>query len=308
MRKLKAGTVAKSVVRRIINPTHLWEAGKLQRHRKRDKRVYDDAQLKLYAEILPGDFLHYGYFDDPDRAPEDITLNDIIRAQNRYAELLIQHATDRDPPVLDVGCGMGGLCRMLLERGFSPVALTPDRMQVSHVSAKYPNVPVIHSKFEDIPIDQHTARYGTVFTAESLQYLKLDRALPLLAQVLKPGGRWIACDYFRRNPAHEKSGHNWDEFNGRLAGAGWTITHQQDITPNVLPTLRYAYMWATRFGVPLMQFSFLKLRKKQPDVHYVLQEVLSMLEGVVHDNVEIVNPEKFAQQRRYMLLVMQRST
>jgi len=40
-----------------------------------------------------------------------------------------------DSPVLDVGCGMGGLCRMLKARGHAPIALTPDRLQAAHVKA-----------------------------------------------------------------------------------------------------------------------------------------------------------------------------
>lgn len=204
-RKLKAGAVARSIAGRVLHPGHLIHAVKLQRARKKNKRAYDDAQLATLARILPGGFLHYGYFDDPDRAPEEISLNDLARAQKRYAELLIELADDKSSPVLDVGCGMGAMAGMLLERGFAPVALTPDRLQAEHVRRTYRDVPLIQSKFEDLPDpEEHAGRYGTVFTSESLQYLKLDRALPLMEKILKPRGRWIACDYFRIGAAHEK--------------------------------------------------------------------------------------------------------
>src|SRR4051794_31143148 len=63
--KLKAGTVAKGILRRVIHPAHLAKAANLHRHRKANRRNFDDLQLKLYSEILPEGFLHYGYFDDP---------------------------------------------------------------------------------------------------------------------------------------------------------------------------------------------------------------------------------------------------
>ena len=71
--------------------------------------------------------------------------------QARYAELLIDLAGNPADPVLDIGCGMGGLSRMLKDRGFSPTALTPDRMQAAHVTKNIPDVPVLRCKLEAMP-------------------------------------------------------------------------------------------------------------------------------------------------------------
>ncbi|WP_143735372.1 class I SAM-dependent methyltransferase, partial [Neisseria meningitidis] len=159
--------------------------------------AYGDAQLKLYGEILPGGFLHYGYFDNPDTLPQDISLNDIKRAQRRYAELMVEQIVNRDELVLDIGCGMGGMTKMMLDDGLCPVALSPDKNQIRHIKSQYPDVPTIESKFEMMPVKNRPQKYGTLLTAESLQYLDLDKALPLMDELLLPGGRWIACDYFR---------------------------------------------------------------------------------------------------------------
>ena len=295
-----------NVMGRLVHPVHLWRAVQFQRNRKRDSRSHDDVQLELYSKMLPGDFLHYGYFDDTDRRPEDMSLTEIAAAQNRYAERLLDHVVCRESPVLDVGCGMGGLCRMMLDRGLTPVELTPDRLQVSHVSRRFPDTQVIKTKFEKLPVADHVARYGTVITAESLQYLKLDQALPILQQILKPGGRWIACDYFFRKPTHERSCHVWETFEKRLADAGWRITYREDMTPHVLPTLRYIHMWATRFGIPLMQFAFVKFRKKQPGLHYIFQNVLEGLQELADTNLPTIDPTVFSERHQYMLLVMER--
>jgi cyclopropane fatty-acyl-phospholipid synthase-like methyltransferase len=308
-RKLKAGAAARSIAGRMLHPKHVVTAVKLQRGRKANKRVYDDAQLALLSQIIPGGYLHYGYFDDVDRCPREISLAEITRAQQRYAELLVDLADDRDAPVLDVGCGMGAMSKLLLDRGFKPTALTPDRFQAAHIDKAHPRIPLLRCKFEDLPDPhEHDGRYGTVFTSESLQYLKLDRALPLLERLLKPGGSWIACDYFRIGPeSHEKSGHRWDAFRDKLHQTGWAIDYERDITPHVLPTLRAAHMWATQFGIPLLKFAELKLRVKQPALHYVLQGVFDQLDGVINDNLRTIDPAVFAAQKRYMLLRMRRA-
>ncbi len=307
-RKIKAGAAARSIAGRVLHPRHIVTAVKLQRARKSNKRVHDDAQLALLSQIIPGGYLHYGYFDDKDRPPREISLAEITRAQQRYAELLVELAEDKSSPVLDVGCGKGAMSKLLHDRGFAPVALTPDRFQSAHIRKSHPRIPLIECKFEDLPEpEKHAGRYGTVFTSESLQYLKLDRALPLLEKILKPGGRWIACDYFRVGPATEKSGHRWDEFQEKLRGAGWEIAYERDITPHILPTLRAALMWATQFGIPLLKFVELKLRVKQPALHYLLQGLFEQLDGVIDDNLKVIDPAVFASQKKYVMLSMRRT-
>ena len=302
--------MARSIAGRLVQPRHLFRAASLQRNRKRTKRAYEDAQLALFAQILPTGFLHYGYFDDPATRPSEMSIADVHRAQQRYAELLLEHAHDRSGPALDVGCGMGGLCTMLRERGFAPIALTPDRRQAKHIRQTQPDVPVLECKFEDLPdvAEQHATRYPTVFTSESLQYLKLDRALPLMKRILKPGGAWIACDFFRIKPGKGggRGGHTWDEFQREITEHGWRIDFQRDITQHILPTLRYINMWARDFGKPALDFALLKLRAKQPGLHYVLEETLTMIQDVIDDNLQIICPDAFVENKKYVMLVMRR--
>jgi SAM-dependent methyltransferase len=308
-RKLKLRTAVRSVARRVVHPGHLMHAIRLQRARKRNRAAVGDAQLALMARVVPSGYLHFGYFDDPHRRPEDISLGELMAAQHRYADLLLEHAGSPADPVLDIGCGMGGLLRELLSRGYDPTAVTPDRLQAEHVRRTYPQVAVIQSKFEAMPNpDEHAGRYGTTITSESLQYLKLDYALPLMRRLLKPGGVWVACDFFRIAEADpqspDKAGHRWDVFRAALEQHGWRVEVERDITANVLPTLGYVHMWATQFGVPLMQFMRLKFQAKQPGLHYVLSDVLGMLDGVVDAHIPMITPEHFVLNKKYVLLVM----
>lgn len=306
-RKLRGGPLARSFFGRVLNPKQVVQAVRLQMGRKRHRHTYDDAQLALYAQILPSEFLHFGYFDDPERKPEDVSLNDLTRAQHRYAELLLEHVVDRAHPALDVGCGMGGLSRMLRDRGFPVAALTPDRLQAAHVQRVLPDVPVLRTKLERLVPEEHAQKYGTVITSESLQYLKLDQTLPIIDKILRPGGKWVACDFFHNRPTSDRSLHVWDEFVAGATGAGWKLTYQRDVTPHIMPTLRFLHMCAVRLGMPLMQFAFLRLRRKQPGLHHLLTGVFEQLEGVAASNIEIIDPARFAADKRYVLLVLERA-
>jgi SAM-dependent methyltransferase len=308
VKRIRAGDLVRGLMARILNPRDLWKAAQLHRGRRALRRGVDDSALEMYSKILPDGFLHYGYFDDDDldQDPQEMPLAEIGRAQIRYARQLLGFVHDTSRPVLDVGCGMGGLCRMLSEGGFSPVALTPDRSQAAHVAATQPNVPIIASKFEVICAAEHAGRYGTVITSESLQYIKLEKAFALVGQLLGPGGQWIVSDYFRLRSDGDRSCHLWSEFRRRVDADGWRIAHERDITPNVLPALAFIHMWATRVAVPAMHMATSRLRRRQPGLHHLLSGVLGTLEDVAVDNLQRVDPKWFAAHRRYMILVLEK--
>jgi len=298
--------MTKSIIKRFLFPKHLFKVISLQRKKKKGDRAYDDAQLKLYGQMLPSGFLHYGYFKDAAIKPEDISLNMLEQAQFDYALKLADLIVDKKSPVLDIGCGMGGLVSVLQLRKLNPIALSPDRNQIAYINKQYPGVKTFECKFEDMPTSGYEQQFGTLITSESLQYLKLDKALPLMNQILKPGGRWIASDYFRIGEATEKSGHNWENFEKHIKDFGFSITYQEDITPHILPTIAYAHMWGRRIALPLKDYIFSKLKTKQPGIHYAMEEAIDSINASIDLNMETVNPATFAKEKKYMLLVMER--
>jgi cyclopropane fatty-acyl-phospholipid synthase-like methyltransferase len=306
MTKVKLAPLVKSVVSRAAHPMHLAKAFSLHRNRKKNRHHVDDAQLKLYSEILPREFLHFGYFEDPDILPDDMSLNELLDAQQRYADMVLDQVIDRTKPVLDIGCGMGALSAMLEKRGFTPVALTPDRFQIAHIQKKYPSIETVQTKFERLSVAQHAGRYGTLLNSESLQYLKLDLAVPLMEQLLQPGGRWVVCDFFYREACKDKSCHVWGDFCKRITDRGWRMTCQQEITANALPTLKYVHMWGARLGIPLMRFGQMKMKKKQPGLFHLVEKALSSLESFAAEQITSIDPEIFGKKHQYMLLVLER--
>jgi cyclopropane fatty-acyl-phospholipid synthase-like methyltransferase len=301
----KKVSIPKLLLHKFWKPQHLWKIYRLQKNRKKNQHVYDDAQLKLYHKIMPGDFLHYGYFVDPAIEPAEISLAQFYRAQEVYAENIIDLISDKNNPILDVGCGMGGLLRIMNARNLQAIGLTPDVNQIKHIEATYPNK-VMACRFEDMPANDYPSYFGTVLTSESLQYLNLSEALPLIQKVLKPGGKWVACDYFKLGEAGEKSGHNFSFFEKQLKENGFAITYQKDITPHILPTISFVHLWATQVVQPLLQFGIEKLQVKAPGIYYGVQDGLPEINAKIQKNIDTVDPVLFAKHKKYVLMVIER--
>ena len=295
-----------SIFKRFLYPHHLYQVIRLQLGRKKKKRAFDDAQLNLFSKLLPGDFLHYGYFEDVNKKPEDISLNDIYQAQENYGWKIVNLITATSEPVLDVGCGMGGLISLMLQKKINAVALTPDKNQARYIREKYANIKLLECRFEDMNTEDCASCFGTIITSESLQYLKLDQALPLADKILQSGGKWIACDYFKTGLKGGKSGHDWKDFTDKLDKHGFKIIYQENITAHIMPTIRYVDMLATKIGLPVKDFILEKIRVKAPGLYYALQGALPEIDAKIKKNTDKTDPDIFAANKRYMLLVIER--
>jgi hypothetical protein len=64
----------------LFSPARLWRALRAHRDRRKLSRTSSDEGLKLYADVLRGDFIHFGYFADPNTDPREISLADLERA------------------------------------------------------------------------------------------------------------------------------------------------------------------------------------------------------------------------------------
>ena len=97
-----------------------------------------DHVLKLYSESFRSPYLHYGFWDEPDKVNIDtLTLNDMVAAQQRYIEHLASFIPEDVNNILDVGAGIGGNSSFLLSKGFSVEALSPDDFQEKVFAEKY---------------------------------------------------------------------------------------------------------------------------------------------------------------------------
>ena len=304
--RLTGARVIGEILARTFLPHHLARRIARRRLHRRFPTRAKNTQLDLYSRMLPDDFLHYGYFNDPDRPPERISFHDMQHAQLRYAREIVKLIDDPGAPVLDAGCGRGGLLGLLEEAGCDATGLTPDILEVEHIRRARPGVPVLNCRFEDFPPEGYEGAFGTVIHAESIQYMKPARTMPVVRRILAPGGAWIVADYFRTQPGGERSGWQWEDFRKRLDSEGFRIVRSRDITGHVLPTLGFARLLATRLGLPLFDYAQGKLRSKSPGAHYILETVLDSARGSVERSLEMLDPAEFARRKRYMLMSIRR--
>jgi SAM-dependent methyltransferase len=292
----------------LLSPRRLWHAMRLHRRRRNLSRSSSDEGLRLYAEVLRGDFIHFGYFEDPDTDPREISLADLERAQLAYTRLFLDRMRDKARPVLDVGCGMGGLSAQLAANGYVPVALTPDVHQIAYIQRKYPTIELICARFEDIDAKANAGRFGTIINSESFQYVDLETAARLVTRLLAPGGRWLIGDFFRRSEVFRGSGHPWGRFLQVLAANGLAIVYERDITANAGVTLRYAHMLADKIGLPAMRYGLGTLARKQPGVHALFGELLDDLSAFAHERTDRLDPDKQVAERRYVFVEVMRAS
>jgi hypothetical protein len=201
---------------------------------------------------------------------------------------------------------MGGLVGLLLKHGFKPVALTPDLFQIDYIKEKYPSTEVIGIKFEHMPVDKYKNYFGTVVMSESLQYQKIGKSLKVVDSVLAPGGLWIVSDYFKKKTTKLKSGFFWESFNNKIEQAGWKIVYSKDITQNTLPFLNFIFMWSQRLLIPLFELALDNFRGSRPGLYYLVEDVIEPLKANLKKKMNYVDPEVFARDKKYMILVLKK--
>jgi ubiquinone/menaquinone biosynthesis C-methylase UbiE len=89
--------------------------------------------------------------------------------------------------VLELGAGTGKLTAALVALGHDVLATDPDPQMLAILNRDLPDVRTSVAPAEDIPLPDQVV--DVVVCAQSFHWFDLDRALPEIARVLKPGGR-----------------------------------------------------------------------------------------------------------------------
>jgi len=195
---------------------------------KKEKMNSKELGLVLGQQLLGVDDLHYGLWND------DLPLGfaNLAEAQQRYTDQIINalpspkdEDTDQKTKVIDIGCGTGHILGQLLDRGFVADGLVPAPKlaeQVRNRLAERSHKPakLFEATFEQFPIDEYREHYDAALFSESYQYIPMSASFPILAQILKPGGTIVICDFFKTEHAGDgkpgdKSfggGHKMDKF------------------------------------------------------------------------------------------------
>ncbi len=89
--------------------------------------------------------------------------------------------------VLDLGAGTGKLTRQLVARGLEVIAVEPSDGMRQQLQQLLPGVRALRGSAEAIPLGD--ASVDAVLVAQAWHWVDLERAVPEVARVLRPGGR-----------------------------------------------------------------------------------------------------------------------
>lgn len=206
--------------------------------------------LVLGQQLLGVDDLHYGLWED------DLPLGfaNLATAQQRYTDMIINalpSPENGNTKVIDIGCGTGHILSQLLDRGFLADGLVPAPKlaeQVRNRLAEHGDNParLFETTFEQFPVDERREYYDAALFSESYQYIPMSASFPILAQILKPGGIVVICDFFKTEHAGDGQpgdrsfggGHKMDQFYVELEKHPFTLLSDEDITHKVSPNIK----------------------------------------------------------------------
>ncbi len=119
------------------------------------------------------------------------------RYRPEYPQAAVAQAVpDGARAVLDLGAGTGKLTAALQGPGRRVVAVEPDPRMLARLAALLPEVEALPGTAEDIPLPD--ASVDAVTVGQAWHWFDVDRALPEIARVLRPGGSlallWNADD------------------------------------------------------------------------------------------------------------------
>jgi len=192
-----------------------------------------DHGLKFLHKAFGTKSLHYGLFLDG-RPP---TVKGLREAQEEYTRTLIGMIPDGVKSVLDVGCGLGGTTKALVESGYEASGLSPDLYHEEQFPITCGPEATFHlSTFEDFAADR---TYDCLLFSESPQYIDKDAFFPKCVELTRPGSHVLVSDFFIIAPGGAyKNSFLEPDFLERAKRAGFAVTQHRDITEEVMPNFK----------------------------------------------------------------------
>lgn len=269
-----------------------------------------DHVLKLYAETIRSPYLHYGFWENPEAVnPEELSLADITTAQERYIEHLASFIPEDVRTILDVGCGIGGNARYLMNQGYEVEALSPDGYQETAIKKEFNGtLPFYRTKFEKFTPSKS---YDLILESESPCYIKINEGFKQARESLRDGGYLLAADYFihfrddSRSP-HLRSSHRLDRYINGAENAGFEILKEYDQTDNTMPTLMAAQVFVERFIQPTVEYALHSFYRKRLKLLALVKRLYGRKVEKKMRQLELIDAQEFKKYRRYMIFLFRK--
>ena len=269
-----------------------------------------DHVLKLYSETIRSDYLHYGFWGEPNSVEiESITLQEIKNAQDRYIEHLASFIPNEVNSILDVGCGIGGNAEYLINQGYVVETLSPDDFQKSTIAEKFNNQMTFHHcKFEKF---QPEKQYDLILESESACYIRINKGFEKAWETLRAGGYLLASDYFVHfrddsKNLHLRSSHDMEKYLSSAKAHGFELIREYDQTDNTMPTLDYGKYFIERFINPTIEYSVHSAKKNYPKTAALIGRLVAPKLEAKKNQLDLLDSSLFRKYRKYMIYLFQK--
>jgi MPBQ/MSBQ methyltransferase len=256
--------------------------------------------------MTKSDYLHLGCWNPG----EELTMENFLRAQERYITHLISFIPQGVKTILDVGCGVGGNAIRLRKDGYAVEALSPDPSQREmFIEKTRDGIPFHLTRFEDF---EARTKYDLVLMSESVQYIKVREGFEKCRQCLKEGGFLLTADYYLKKPLPtenvlSESGHVEEEYLKAAGEHGFQVIRSEDITPHVAPTLDFGRLIYDSYAKPTIDLIHDALKTRLPILYKVGRFFVGKRITDLFKYEQLIDSGLFVEHKRYMVYLFQRS-
>lgn len=260
----------------------------------------------LAAQLVGTKDLHYGYWTKG----LEVNVANLPKAQSAYSDLMMSKYPEGVKDVLDVGVGMGGLAKHLVDKGYNVEGVSPADLLTEHARQRLGDDFTIHQmKFEELQTDK---KFDLIMFSESFQFIDPAVSLPKAHGMLNPNGHVLICDFFRTE-AEGKSpmggGHRLVDFYETLKNQPYEILEDTDITPETAPNLALVDNILQNYGIPVYESFGKFFQESYPKT----SRLLSWWYRAKLDNIHTKyfskqrNADSFAKHKSYRLLLLKKN-
>lgn len=282
--------------------------------RKIDTRAVGlDAGLAFIRWLTGAESLHYGLWTGL-----EVTAGNLKRAQDAYTDKLFALLPDRPCRILDIGGGAGETARRLIAAGHRVEIVVPSAYLASRCRVNAPQAVVHEATFQDSRPQGH---FDVCLFSESFQYIPMADSLPRALGLLAPGGVILIADCFRTaaymgsrdSGPQPGGGHKVEAFRAALAELPLRVTHDEDITDAVAPSidLEQGFFNVVGLGIDRLRQ---ELAAKKPAVHWLAGRAVALVlparrraKVVARLMGQARTAEAFRMYNRYLMLRLERA-
>lgn len=270
------------------------------------KEIGLDIGLILAKQFFKTEYLHYGYWTDN----LEVVTENILQAQENYANFIVSHFPSGIETILDVGCGAGKFAQKLLDLGYKVDCVSPSPNLSKHVRRLIGNrCNIFESGFEVLEISH---QYDLILFSESFQYIPLDSSIPQSLKFLNKDGHILICDFFRRDVNGTSpigGGHDLGKFNRFVSRFPLKLIEDIDITEETALSLDIVNEILTNTFHPIYDLVFYALDNNYPKVSKLIKKVFRKRLGKINFKYfqQKTNAKSFSQFKSYHFLLYQKS-